>query len=179
MIWQESREGRGEPMSSVLVAYATTYGSTQEVAEKIGQVLSDAGHDVTVAGAQDVQSVETYDAVVLGGALYFFRVHKDFRKFLSRHRRSLESMPVAVFGLGPLNDTEEEWEGAQGHLAKALDKNGWLEPVSVEVFGGVLEPDRLKFPHNNPAMKDMPASDIRDWDAIEAWARSLPDALRL
>ena len=49
----------------------------------------------------------------------------------------------------------------------------------MTVFGGVFDPTGLRFPDANPAMKKLPPSDLRDWEAIEAWADSLPEALGL
>jgi hypothetical protein len=43
-----------------------------------------------------------------------------------------------------------------------------LEPLSVAIFGGVVDPAKLPFPLNR-----MPASDARDWAAIEAWAEEV------
>lgn len=166
-------------MPSVCVAYATTYGSTREVAKAVAAVLEERGIRTEVWPAAEVATLEGFSAVVLGGALYFFRFHRDARRFLSRHRRALDSMPVAVFALGPINDTAEEFEGASSQVARALGKQGWLTPTSVKVFGGKVEPAGLRFPHNNPAMKSMPASDIRDWDEVRAWAEALPEALGL
>ncbi len=166
-------------MDSVLVAYATNYGSTREVAEKVAEILAERGVDASVSAASDVDVLGGYSAVVVGGALYFFRWHKDARRFLSRHRKALKDVPVAVFGMGPFNDTTEEFASARKHLDRSLGKHTWLSPVSVNVFGGCFDPTGPRFPHNNPAMKQMPASDIRDWDAIRAWAESLPQALGL
>lgn len=146
-------------MGPVLVVYATHYGSTREVAEAVAASLAEHLVEVDVRAARDVEALDGYSAVVLGGALYFFRLHKDARRFFSRHRRALENMPVAVFGMGPINDTTEEFEGARKQMARALGKQSWLSPVSVEVFGGRLDPTGLRFPHNNPAMKNIPASD--------------------
>jgi menaquinone-dependent protoporphyrinogen oxidase len=169
----------GSAVTSVLVAYATKYGSTQEVAEAVATALREHGADVEVRAAGDVVDMSRYSAVVLGGALYFFRWHRDARRFLSHHRTALVRMPVAVFALGPLGDSAKEMNEARGQLDRALAKAEWLSPASVAVFGGRLDPTRLRFPDANPAMKKMPASDLRDWDAIQDWADSLPEALGL
>lgn len=166
-------------MASVLVAYASKYGSTREVAERVADRLRSAGFDVDTAPASEVSSVSKYSAVVLGVALYFFMWRKDAHRFLNRHRDALSGLPVAVFGLGPLEDTPEQFEGARGHLDKGLAKHDWLHPSAVAVFGGRLDPSSLRFPDNNPAMRGMGALDLRDFGAIEVWADSLPDALGL
>ena len=167
------------PMASILVAYATKYGSTQEVAEAIATRLRGRGFTIDVHAARDVDSLDGYDAVVFGGALYFFRLRREGRRFLSRHRKALSRVPVAVFGMGPIEDTEEQYVGARKHLDKSLDKNESISPVAVTVFGGAFDPTGLRFPDANPAMKKLAPTDLRDWVAIEAWADSLPEALGL
>ncbi len=166
-------------MTSVLVAYATKYGSTQEVADAVAARLRERGLETEVRAAGRVDSLDGYDAVVFGGALYFFRLIREGRRFLSRHRKALSAMPVAVFGMGPIEDTEEQYVDARKHLDKSLDKNGSISPVAVAVFGGALDPTGLRFPDANPATRALPPSDLRDWGAIEAWADSLPEALGL
>ena len=87
---------------------------------------------------------------------------------------ALERVPVAVFALGPTEDKEEDWRETRSQLDKVLAGFPWLTPVAVELFGGKFEPARLTFPYNLiPALKRMPVSDIRDWDAIRAWAAGL------
>jgi len=88
-------------------------------------------------------------------------------------------VPVAVFGMGPIEDTEEQYVDARRHLDKSLNKNEGISPVAVTVFGGVLDPTGLRFPDANPATKKLPPTDLRDWEAIEAWADFLPEALGL
>ncbi len=166
-------------MASALVAYATKYGSTREVANVVAERLREHGLEVDVRAAGDVDSLDGYDAVVFGGALYFFRLVREGRRFLARHRKALAARPVAVFGMGPMEDVEEQYAGARKHLDKSLVKNDAISPVVVAVFGGAFDPDRLRFPEANPAMKKLPPSDLRDWDAIAAWADSLPEALGL
>jgi menaquinone-dependent protoporphyrinogen oxidase len=160
--------------SSILVGYATRNGSTQEVAEAIAAALHDQGSEVDLKPLREVRQVEGYRAVVLGAPLYMFRWHKDALSFLARQRKSLAERPVAVFALGPFHDDAKEWQEARSQLDKELAKYPWFRPVSIQIVGGKFDPERLRFPLNFvPALKQMPASDVRDWTAIRAWANSL------
>lgn len=157
----------------VLVTYASRYGSTREVAEAIAAALAEEGLQVEAEPMDAVDSLEPYGAVVMGAALYMFRWHKGARRFLARHRRELRDRPVAVFALGPVKQPhdDEEWRASRGQLAKELARYSWLEPVTVELFGGKFDPALLRFPLDRLAGKE-PASDIRDWAAIRSWART-------
>jgi menaquinone-dependent protoporphyrinogen oxidase len=162
--------------ASILVGYATRSGSTQEVAETIAATLREGGLTVVCQPLKEVQTLDGYDAVVLGAPLYMFRWHKDAKRFLARQRQALLARPTAVFALGPLHDESQEWQDSRGHLDKELLKFPWLAPVAVGIFGGKFDPTKLTFPYNLiPALKRMPASDIRDWTAIRAWAQSLAE----
>jgi menaquinone-dependent protoporphyrinogen oxidase len=166
-------------MSLVLVAYETKYGSTKEVAEAVAKALRQAGVDTELREAHQAKDLDGFAAVVLGAPLYYFHWNRHARKFLDHHKEALAAMPVAVFALGPTNDTPKDFEDARGGLDKALAEREWLDPVSVKLFGGKLDHSVLRFPDSNPAMKKMPDSDIRDWDAIAEWAKSLPGAMGL
>jgi menaquinone-dependent protoporphyrinogen oxidase len=125
---------------------------------------------------REVRALQGYSAVVLGTALYMFRLHKDARRFLTRHREALSNRPVAVFAMGPFNDDEKEWQGVRAQLDKELAMFPRLTPVAQEIFGGKFDPAKLRFPYNLvPALKRLPASDIRDWTAIRAWASSVAE----
>jgi len=69
-------------MDKVLVAYATKHGATAEIAEKIGQVLRQAGLRTDVLPADGVSDLTPYKAVVLGSAFYLGR----WRKVATYHR---------------------------------------------------------------------------------------------
>ncbi len=160
--------------ASVLVAYATRYGSTQEVAEAVVATLRERGLAVDIQSMRNVQTLDQYRAIVLGAPLYMFHWHKGALHFLARHRAALMQRPVAVFALGPFHAEEKEVQGAREQLHKELAKFPWLTPQVITIFGGKFDPQKLTFPHNLiPALKNMPASDVRDWTAIRAWANEL------
>ena len=165
---------------SVLVAYATRYGSTLEVAETVAATLREDGLKADVQKAQEVRSLAGYNAVILGAPLYISSLEKEARNFLSRHREALAKLPVAIFALGPIHSDEKELQGSRAQLDKELARFPWLAPAGIAVFAGKYDPVKLRFPDSLVAklpaspIYQVPLSDVRDWAAIRAWAASLP-----
>ena len=147
---------------SILVAHASKRGSTEEVAAFIGTRLREQGLVADVRRAGKVEDLAFYDGVVLGGSLYFGRWHRDAAAFLEQFREPLAGRPFAVFALGPKTASPHDLAESRAELDRAL---GDAEPTTVAVFGGVIDPAKLRFPFSR-----MPASDARDWTAIAAWA---------
>jgi menaquinone-dependent protoporphyrinogen oxidase len=167
-------KGKRSMTASVLVVYATRYGSTQEVAETVATTLRENGLEVDLQALRQVHTIDQYRAIVVGAPLYMFHWHKDALNFLTKYHKSLNSRPVAIFALGPFHTDEKEFQAAREQLDKELEKFPWLIPATIEIFGGKFDPEKLTFPHNMvPALKKMPASDVRDWMAIRSWASEL------
>jgi len=158
---------------TILVAYATKKGSTRVVAGSILATLREWGLEVEFEPAEKVRDLGRYTAVVLGGALYMGRWHRDARSFLKRHRKALAGIPVAFFAMGPRTTEEQDIAASREQLERALEKVPELKPVSIAIFGGVVDPSDHHFPFNR-----MPKSDARDWDAIRDWAIELAVSLR-
>jgi menaquinone-dependent protoporphyrinogen oxidase len=151
----------------ILVAYASKHGSTEEVARAIAARLREAGHEIDVRDAAVVTDLDAYDAVVVGGSLYMGRWHADARTFLRRHRAALEACPLAVFALGPLTTEEHHVADSRKQLDDALTHLD-VHPRLVTVFGGVVDPKKLRFPFNY-----LPQTDARVWPDIEAWTKEV------
>jgi menaquinone-dependent protoporphyrinogen oxidase len=154
----------------ILVAYATRHGSTREVAEAVAASLRRCGHAVELASAAETLEIEGYELVVLGGALYVGRLHRDAVHFLERHRSALAERPFAVFAMGPKTVDDSEVAASRAQLERVLERFGDVSASSIAIFGGVIDPAGLRFP-----FALLPDSDARDWAAIEDWARSLGD----
>lgn len=152
----------------ILVAYATKHESTHEVADAVAAGMRARGATVDVLPASEVGTLERWAAVVLGGALYTGRWHRDARRFLSHHRDELRELPLAVFAMGPLELAPADIEASRKQLDRALAKEPELVPTSVRIFGGAVDPAKLRFPFTH-----MNAADARDWDAVSAWADEL------
>ncbi len=167
---------------SILIAYATKYGSTQDVAEKIAATLREGGLAVDLKPVKQVKTLDGYRAVVVGAPLYIGSWLKDAQHFLTQQQIALEKLPVAIFSLGPTRAGEDVAE-VRASLDVQVSKYPWLKPVAVELFGGKYDPAKLRFPDTLLAalpaspLHGVPASDIRDWAAIRAWANTLPEKL--
>ena len=165
---------------TVLVAYASKYGSTREIAEKIGLVLKDAGFAVDVLPADRVTDVGPYRAVVLGSAVYIGGWRKAAARFLKANEKALAGKPLWLFSSGPTGrgDPVELVKGwrfpkALQHIADRV------RPLEVVVFQGAAFPEKLGT-IGRWMMKNVkaPLGDFRDWDAISAWAGSIAARLK-
>jgi menaquinone-dependent protoporphyrinogen oxidase len=168
-------------MNNVLVAYASKHGSTAEIAEAIAQTLRESDLTVDCKVADEVKTLEGYDAVVLGSAVYMKRWRSEARHFLSRHGKALATMPFWVFSSGPIGDpadAPDEKAEAWAEPRRTIEKAEGLGVREHVVFGGRVPAD----PHG-PIQKAMventPAEwrDRRDWDAIRDWARGIGASL--
>lgn len=161
-------------MIRVLVAYASERGGTAEIADWVGDALRQAGADADVRPAGEVTDLDEYDAVVLGGALYEGRWHRDARRFARHHADELEHRPVWLFSSGPLDDTAREHviDPVPG-VAKIA---GRLHARGHATFGGRLSPDAKGFLASRIAKRM--SGDHRDRDQVAEWAAGIARELR-
>jgi menaquinone-dependent protoporphyrinogen oxidase len=160
---------------SILLAYASRFGSTQEVAETIAAALREGDLEVDLQPMQEVKSLDRYDAVVLGAAIYNAKWHAEAHRFVSQHQDFLSKLPVAIFTLGPLSASDAAKRNSRRQLDGELAKYPWLKPVAVEIFAGKYDPSK---PGLNFFERFLPARDYRDWDAIRAWTNELSAQLQ-
>ena len=164
----------------ILVAYATKHGATAEIAEKIGQVLRQAGLSPDVLPADRVSDLIPYKAVVLGSAVYAGRWRKEAATFLEANEKALAERPVWLFSSGPTGEGDpvellKGWRLPEAQQAVA-DR---IEPRDVAVFHGVLDTKTLGLAEKL-IVKGIkaPVGDFRDWDAITSWAEAIAGALK-
>ena len=196
----------GPGSKRVLVTYATFAGSTVEVAQAVGEELAKGGFQVDVLPIGEVGDLQGYGAVVVGAPM-ILGWHRAARRFLRRHRKALQRLPLAVFVMAiSLTETgETSVDGVPVALDEQLPKPprspgrlsfreryatlaNYLQPIlrvarpaSIGMFAGRLEYGRLKWWAVLFVMVIIQATagDRRSWPAIRAWAAGLPAALGL
>ena len=161
----------------ILVAYGSKHGSTAEIAERIGERLREAGHDVDVRPADSVDDLDPYGAVVLGSAVYMAHWSRGARKLLKERRKQLAERDVWLFSSGPVGEDREDAERwtTPKLIKKMLRRVGAHEHV---VFGGRVPTDPRNFVERAMA-RDTPPElrDRRDWQEIDNWAKWIGETL--
>ncbi len=161
------------PVKRVLVAFGSKRGGTAEIAKAVADTLRSHGLTVDCLRAAEVRDIASYDAFVVGGALYAARWIREARRFVVRNVAALRARPVWMFSSGPLDDSANRQAlhpvrgvaalmahvGAQGHAT----------------FGGRLAADATGFPA--AAMAKTHAGDWRSWDQINDWTRDIAHTL--
>lgn len=164
----------------VLVGYATKYGATAEIADKIGEVIFQAGMQTDVLPTDRVSNLTPYKAIVLGSAVYVGQWRKEAAAFLEANEKTLAKLPVWFFSSGPTGtgDPVQLMQGwrfpeAQQPIADRI------QPRDIAFFHGVLDLTKLSLAEKL-LIKGIkaPVGDFRDWDAITAWAIGIAEALK-
>jgi menaquinone-dependent protoporphyrinogen oxidase len=165
---------------SVLVLVASRHGATAEIGTAVARDLEDcdAGRSAGLAAValpvEQRPDPTTFDAVVLGSAVYAGRWLEPAREYAAAHAGMLRTRPTWLFSSGPIGEppfpTDEPYDvpplmqliGARGHA----------------VFPGRLETERLTFGERAmvTAMR-APLGDFRDWPAVRAWSEELAGSI--
>jgi menaquinone-dependent protoporphyrinogen oxidase len=159
----------------VLVAYASKYGATAEIARRIGDTLAEEGVQVKVLPAEKAPDLAQFGAVVLGSAVYAGQWRKEAADFLQANEATLKEMPVWLFSSGPTGegDPVEAMKGWRfpETLQPLADRIG---PRKIAFFMGELDMEKLNLAEKLivKAMK-APTGDFRDWESISAWAKGI------
>lgn len=164
----------------VLVTFATRYGATAEIAERIGQVLRDAGLRADVMPTDRVSDLSSYTAVVLGSGVYIGRWRKEAARFLKANESLLTQRAVWLFSSGPTGEGDPIEMSDGWRFPKALQLIAdRIKPRDIAVFHGMIDVSKLTRLHRWMIDKVKAAlGDFRNWESITAWASEVAKVLK-
>jgi menaquinone-dependent protoporphyrinogen oxidase len=156
----------------LLVVYASRHGATAEIAARIAARLVDSGASVDLRPADEIETLDAYDAVVLGAPVYDQSWPPEADAFVARNRNALAARPLWLFSVGSFGDTKhligpltyKEPRGIEGIRAE-------LRPREYRVFQGVIQ--KHQWPFRSRLFFHAFGGrfgDRRDWPTIDAWA---------
>ena len=158
----------------ILVTAASKHGTTAQVADHLATRFTDAGFDVDRKNPEDVASIDGYDAVVCGSAVYMTRWMPQARQFLRRFADQLRKRKVWAFSVGISNVLNGQAQDPSRIGPVLLD----IEVVHHQTFAGRYQPTTLSLRERSIArLAGAVEGDFRDWDTIDHWADSIIQTL--
>ena len=166
--------GKKDMEKRVLVTYASKYGSTGGVADAIGKELCSREVAADVLLIKNVRNISSYQAVVIGSAIYMGKWMSEAVDFIKENRDVLRQVPVAYFlvCMTLSQPTEKKRAEVLSYTDPILKAVPEIKPVGIGTFAGALDYNNLSWINKKILKsKETPEGDFRDWSAIRAWAR--------
>ena len=173
---------RNDAAKSALVAYASGFGTTIDVAEAVAETARRAGWRVHLANMGERVQPETFDLVILGAPIRYDRWFVEARNFVRHHYAALSVTRTSAFFtcLTLSRSNQASRSQAELYARKIAALLPGTDARRVGKFAGVL--DFAKFPLvQRPIIRLLMAAlrvregDYRDWTAIEAWTQAQLD----
>lgn len=170
----------------ILVAYASAHGTTGEVAEFISNALAVYGADATHKAVETVESVQEYDAFVLGTAIHEGIWLRNMMLFIDKFQAELIQKPVYFF-VTCIRIVEPD---GYDHVMKTYLHAPTLEKLKVrdvKAFGGAIQLKEIDWNerwtlglrYDGTNLQSRLNADYRDWYAIGTWTTSIAKDLAL
>ncbi len=153
----------------VLIAYASRYGATQTIAEKLAGFFP-AEAELVNLNEQTPATIEGFTHIFLGGPVYAGRLSSKVGRFAERFKDELQKIPCAIF-LASL----AQGARAQEYLEQSFP--AWLlaHSSSREPVGGAITLSRMGFLTRFLLKKAAGISadkDVINYQAIERLAKT-------
>lgn len=165
-----------DPMTNILVTYASKYGSTAEIAETIATTLRQTARRVDCIPIDRVLDAYGYDVIIIGSAIYAGQWPASVARFLERNLELLKGVPFYIFTSGPASDPQASGEefAIPVQLGEIFQQ---INPRDVLLVGGKIEPEQLNwFERLIIRTVKAPTGDYRDMDMVREWAESIARA---
>jgi menaquinone-dependent protoporphyrinogen oxidase len=160
---------------AVLVAYATRFGSTRGVAERIAAKLRQHAVRVELRSAEDVDGMDRYAAVILGSAVFGQRWIPAAEALVRNNEDVLSRRPVWLFSVGTFDDRKRLIGPLMRREPKGIKAfEQAIRPRDYRVFAGVIDrhqwplPSRIFYYAFGGRL-----GDNRNWPEIDAWAAGI------
>lgn len=158
----------------ILVTAASKHGATSEIADEIAKRLIERGHEAERKAPEDVESLESFDAVVCGSAVYMMQWIDVAHEFVERFSAQLESRKLWAFSVG-MNGVPKNVPQDPSKIGPVLTK---VAAIEHRMFPGRYVPSLLSLRERTIVrLAGAVEGDFRDWAAINAWADSIADQL--
>ncbi len=160
-------------IQKILVAYASRYGSTEQVAETIAEELTRRGQTVALQPVKQVTGLAEYDGVMLGSAVRYGQWLPEAVAFVNSHQAELNSKPSVFFTVHMLNTgTDKDSQLAREAYLNAVRPQ--VKHAAEVFFAGKIDFSHLSvYERMLCKLIKSPAGDLRDWPTIRSWSQTI------
>ncbi len=123
-----------------IIIYASTYGYAEKCAKRLAGEMG-GSTEAADAGKNAPESLDSYEAVILGGSIYMGQIQKKLKEYMEAHKAELLTKKLGLFICSGLpEDLEQEFSA--NFPKELLDA-----AVAKEYFGGVLDKSKMGLGH--------------------------------
>jgi menaquinone-dependent protoporphyrinogen oxidase len=173
-------------VKKILITYDTKHGATSIVAKKIFDTLCDnasdnASIDLIFVENLDADTIQDYDAIIIGSPIYIGKWLRGINKLLKRNHAAIAQIPSAFFVTCTYigEDTPERQAYAkENYVGKNLKDYPDVSPLDIGILGGEFTFNEL-YPIEFFLMKlaGFEEGDFIDDAKIETWAKGAAEQL--
>lgn len=172
---------------TVLIVYGSRYGSTEEISEKISNILENKGIktelvDLRKTPNKEWPNLNHYDGILIGTGIKIGQWTKEVKSFVKKNKAYINSTktPVGFYiSSGFASFPERRDKVKEECVTTPLDNIGVTIPY-LGVFGGVIDFSRMGWMDRSIAKlvaksqfgmdSKVTRTDMRDWDMIHEFA---------
>lgn len=175
-------------MKSVLIVFGTRFGSTDEVAHEIAEVLERHNIETEVLNLRDgvdVPSLDEFEGIIVGSGVKMGRWTNEALNFMKNHQNDLNHKVLGMFVCsGEASNPNTYAEAYHKYLVQVMEKIG-VKADMAEAFGGVFDFSSssnysfnekkilqkiAKSDKSGFVVQDGKLNDFRNWQLIRNWA---------
>lgn len=126
-------------MTRTLVVYASHYGQTRKIANRIAGRLRERGQSVELADARvgTPPSPEHFDVVVIGSRVETGHHAREIHAYVGAHVDRLRRMPTAFFSVSMAAARSDAGDDPDGYMHATFDDLGWHPSRFIAFAGGL------------------------------------------
>ncbi len=174
---------------SVAIIYASHYGHTREICERLaeGLRLRDVNSDILDAGdLPSGFSLRGYEAAIVAGSVHYGRHPRSLTRFVRAHRDDLDTLPSAWLSVSLAAADERGASEARELASRFPERIGWQPTLTMPVAGALsyrrYGPLRRLMMRQIARMSGAATDTTRDhvytdWDQIDALAARVGETL--
>lgn len=175
-------------LKSVLIVFASRFGSTDEIAHEIAEELEK--HEIitevlNLKDGESTPSLDEFDGILVGSGVKMGRWTKEAFNFLKKNHKLLNDKVLGLFVSSGEAANPKTYDGARKkYLEEIMERTG-VKADMVEAFGGIFDfssssnysflekkiIQRLaKSVEGGIIIQDGKVNDFRNWQLIRNWA---------